>query len=152
MDPEYWQEERNRNTQEHQQRSINPQYREVERRLDLTYQYEERIRNIQIRSTRRSNLSYRHLEQAQNRKQLRLRNASNIANLRHVRNMTVLLRRLPTQRLTEMLNEGQDFVADLRAKYSEYFNIIKIGPTKICICCDGTWFKSQIRFWKEQIH
>ncbi|XP_070132603.1 trichohyalin-like [Drosophila bipectinata] len=155
-DPEERAREQERNTGEHRQRRRDPENRQRERERDADYRRGTRRNPIARTQEQRINTSQRRETRQQRRireQQIRLMAEERLINFRMD----------PQNRLDASQRQSQRNM-DARAQLSEdeldqereqqrnriratardlYHRNIKEGPTEICICCGGTWFRSQ---------
>ncbi|XP_044574056.1 trichohyalin-like [Drosophila ananassae] len=156
QDSEEHAREQERNTEEHRQRRRNPEERQREREMDANNRRATRRNPIARSQEQRMNTSQRR----ETRQQRRIREEQ-------IRQMAedrlINFRMDPQNRLDASQRQSQRNM-DARAALSEdemeqerelqrhrirssardlYHRNIKEGPTEICVCCGGTWFRSQ---------
>ncbi|XP_044574054.1 trichohyalin-like [Drosophila ananassae] len=156
QDSEEHAREQERNTEEHRQRRRNPEERQREREMDANNRRAIRRNPIARSQEQRMNTSQRR----ETRQQRRIREEQ-------IRQMAedrlINFRMDPQNRLDASQRQSQRNM-DARAALSEdemeqerelqrhrirssardlYHRNIKEGPTEICVCCGGTWFRSQ---------
>ncbi|XP_044573679.1 golgin subfamily A member 6-like protein 22 [Drosophila ananassae] len=156
QDSEEHAREQERNTEEHRQRRRNPEERQREREMGANNRRAIRRNPIARSQEQRMNTSQRR----ETRQQRRIREEQ-------IRQMAedrlINFRMDPQNRLDASQRQSQRNM-DARAELSEdemeqerelqrhrirssardlYHRNIKEGPTEICVCCGGTWFRSQ---------
>ncbi|XP_044314742.1 trichohyalin-like [Drosophila rhopaloa] len=157
-DPEERAREQERNTGEHRQRRRDMEDRQRERERDADNRRATRRNPIARSQEQRINTSQRR----ETRQQRRIREEQ----IRQMAEDRLLNFRMDSQNRLDASQRQSQRNMDARAQLSEdelarergqqrnrirssardlYHRNIKEGPTAICICCGGTWFRSQYR-------
>ncbi|XP_058974718.1 uncharacterized protein LOC131800881 [Musca domestica] len=158
QDETYRRLEQDRDTFRRSQRRRNENYRQIERemdsqrrnvqRRDITYRTIEQVRNTQQRREARQIASLESQEQNRIRNCRVLIHRMNpynreVENNRQSERNAVIRQNLSPESRREMLQA--DSIRHRSRQLREFYELIRKGPTEICICCGGLWFISQVK-------